>query len=616
MKPRTYSCTALSKLGKPPAGTSTPERRQNNTALMLLVAFLSVLGALSLSAQTPSPVQQCGSHNIRGFPVTGLACGGTTRALGCSSGALYNCSNTTNPNNCTLVQACAIGCLQADSTQGNVTSSCYSGAKPVTVTQAGPLGGDDLSVTVQESSPHPGGVILNMRVDRGDLVPGMSCAATDLVAGQNTETFGLSTKVVGTPTPVQISSDFNWNDPSGVGFELASVPQLVTLGPGGQEPPPPPLQSISMTPASIGPNGISFMNVALTRMAPASGVTVNVASSDPATAAILANGQPFVMGSCFTNNLTETVQAASSVPATKTISLSASSGAAGQAALTTPLTVTGGCVPHGCTGGPSCGPQPDGCGGTIANCGCFNVPGQVCGANNLCTGPPAFAVSGLTLSPSSITGGSTSTATVTANQPAPAGGAVVALNSSNSLVTVPATVTIPSGGTFATFTAKAGSLPSGTATSSITATDAATVSAVLTVTPNTVCTPQTCAQQGKNCGTISDGCGGTLTCGTCGGGQTCGGGGVANVCGGTTGTASLTVTVSGSGGNVTSSPSGLNVQSGHSGSAVFNTGTTLILSTQDGHGAVWAGACSSNGATTPTCSFTFNGPGSVTATNR
>ncbi|HEY3358972.1 MAG TPA: glycoside hydrolase family 18 protein [Polyangia bacterium] len=47
-----------------------------------------------------------------------------------------------------------------------------------------------------------------------------------------------------------------------------------------------------------------------------------------------------------------------------------------------------------------------------------------------------------------------------------------------------------------------------------------------------VCTPTTCAAQGKNCGTIADGCGGTLPCGTCTlANQTCGGGGTANVCG-------------------------------------------------------------------------------------
>src|SRR6185369_460788 len=49
------------------------------------------------------------------------------------------------------------------------------------------------------------------------------------------------------------------------------------------------------------------------------------------------------------------------------------------------------------------------------------------------------------------------------------------------------------------------------------------------------CTKTTCAAQNANCGTISDGCGGTLpSCGTCGTGLSCGTGtsnSVANVCG-------------------------------------------------------------------------------------
>jgi hypothetical protein len=50
-------------------------------------------------------------------------------------------------------------------------------------------------------------------------------------------------------------------------------------------------------------------------------------------------------------------------------------------------------------------------------------------------------------------------------------------------------------------------------------------------TCQTSCTPKTCAELGATCGSLSDGCGGTLNCGTCPPGQTCGGGGVANQCG-------------------------------------------------------------------------------------
>lgn len=45
------------------------------------------------------------------------------------------------------------------------------------------------------------------------------------------------------------------------------------------------------------------------------------------------------------------------------------------------------------------------------------------------------------------------------------------------------------------------------------------------------CTATTCASQGKNCGTVSDGCGHTLDCGSCSPPERCGGGGVEQVCG-------------------------------------------------------------------------------------
>jgi hypothetical protein len=45
------------------------------------------------------------------------------------------------------------------------------------------------------------------------------------------------------------------------------------------------------------------------------------------------------------------------------------------------------------------------------------------------------------------------------------------------------------------------------------------------------CTPLAACPVGLNCGTIDDGCGGTLNCGTCNAPETCGGGGTANQCG-------------------------------------------------------------------------------------
>jgi hypothetical protein len=49
--------------------------------------------------------------------------------------------------------------------------------------------------------------------------------------------------------------------------------------------------------------------------------------------------------------------------------------------------------------------------------------------------------------------------------------------------------------------------------------------------PPTACAAQDCLTKGATCGTIDDGCGNTLQCGTCGAGETCGANGKANVCG-------------------------------------------------------------------------------------
>jgi Protein of unknown function (DUF1565) len=95
--------------------------------------------------------------------------------------------------------------------------------------------------------------------------------------------------------------------------------------------------------------------------------------------------------------------------------------------------------------------------------------------------------------------------------------------------------TAPDGSAFAWDTSKV-SAGNHTITQSVTTTAGSvqTWSATFTVGAASdagACKPTTCAAQGKNCGTIPDGCGGTLTCGTCTSPATCGGTGTANVCG-------------------------------------------------------------------------------------
>ena len=557
----------------------------------LLQLFL--LAGVTVFAQTP--VQTCTITNSRATPIAGTFCGGTTFSSTCSAGAIYNCQAGPifSLNNCTLAKTCATGCTY--NADGKGSSACFSGSAPLVVSPLNTAGGNDLLLTSNLAAAHSGAII-NLRVDRQDLVPGQFCAVPALPNNQNSVNFALSSAVVSASSQVKLYTDTAYNDAAGNSVELVSRPQVVTLTPGGISPPPPPISTFVLDPTSIAAGGIGFARVSLAQKAPASGVQIQLTSSNPSVASIIANGQPFVSGSCTDGSVAEAIQAAASVPQTTVVNIGASSGAPGQTALDQPLTVTNGCVPISCSGGPSCGPTPDGCGGTI-NCGCSNS-NQTCGGGGVANqcGTAVVSVSSLTLNPGTVTGGGTSTGTVTLNPPAPMGGAVVTLSSNNRLATVPASMTIPSGGNVGTFTVSTTAVQSGTVAATISATLNTTATAVLNVNAASQCVPTTCAAQGKTCGSILDGCGGTLTCG--------------GPC-----TASVTVTLvaTGKGGKVTSSPAGLNVSSGNSGSASFTSGTSITLTTDDGHGAIWSGLCSSNGLATQSCTFSASGSGTVTS---
>src|SRR5207248_1352394 len=97
---------------------------------------------------------------------------------------------------------------------------------------------------------------------------------------------------------------------------------------------------------------------------------------------------------------------------------------------------------------------------------------------------PPPTLTSLTLSPTSVTGGNSSTGTVTLSGPAPSGGAQVALSSSDtSVTTVPSSVTVADGATSATFTVRTSAVSAST-TVTISATFAGvTKTASLTVNP-------------------------------------------------------------------------------------------------------------------------------------
>ncbi|MEO7146112.1 MAG: putative Ig domain-containing protein, partial [Bryobacteraceae bacterium] len=108
--------------------------------------------------------------------------------------------------------------------------------------------------------------------------------------------------------------------------------------------------------------------------------------------------------------------------------------------------------------------------------------------------PPAvIAVSAIGCTPTTVVGGAKTNCTVSLQSSAPSGGVVVSLSSSSALVTVPASVTVPSGSSSANFAASASSVTS-QQTASITASVAVSSAKVsLTVVPLLVgsfsCTP-------------------------------------------------------------------------------------------------------------------------------
>ncbi len=98
--------------------------------------------------------------------------------------------------------------------------------------------------------------------------------------------------------------------------------------------------------------------------------------------------------------------------------------------------------------------------------------------------PPSISISSLSMNPTSVAGGNSSTGTVTLSGAAPAGGAQVTLSRSNTTAaTVPSSVTVAGGATTATFTVSTNAVATSTTVTISAGYGGATRSASLTVTP-------------------------------------------------------------------------------------------------------------------------------------
>jgi hypothetical protein len=302
---------------------------------------------------------------------------------------------------------------------------------------------------------------------------------------------------------------------------------------GGYSGPPPPgsatLSSIALNPMSVTGGSPSTGTVTLSGPAPSGGAAISLMSDSTAAATVPASVTVTygATSATFTVNTSNTVTASTPVTitasyggGTKTASLTVTpQGSATLSAVAlNPMSVIGGSPSIGTV--TLSGPAPTG-GAAVSlmsdNTATATVPLSVtvaAGATSatFTVGTSAVTVSAsvtisasyggatktasltvlpralptlssLTLNPTSVTGGSPSTGTVTLSGPAPAGGAQIQLLSNNGAANVPSTVTVTAGASSATFTVSTSAVTTSTPVTISASYAGVTKTATLTVAP-------------------------------------------------------------------------------------------------------------------------------------
>ena len=297
------------------------------------------------------------------------------------------------------------------------------GLSPSTVT-----GGATATATVTLTAPAPtGGAVVSL--SSSNTAAATVPAGVTVPAGASSATSSVSTSTVGSTTSATITAAY------------AGTTRTATLTVTGTvAPPPEPTPGATLATVSVGPTSVqggssSSTTVTLTAPAPAGGARVTFSSSNSVVAAVPAD---IIVPEGVNSRVVVNHISTTPVAATTTVMITGSYNGVSRSAT---LTVTA--------------PPPPSPGGALAS---------------------------ITLDPSTVQTGTTSTsATLTFTAPVASGGATVSLASSNTAIaTVPASVTVPG---FVSTGAFQVSVRSTAGTATISATyNGITRSAVLTVT--------------------------------------------------------------------------------------------------------------------------------------
>ena len=334
-------------------------------------------------------------------------------------------------------------------------------------------GGSSSTGTVTISQPPAStSVVVNLTISGTD---GQLPATVTVPAAATTATFSISTNAVAKDETLTVTAALN---------QTQKTANLTILAPT--------LASVSVAPSSVVGGVSSVCTATLIGIAPAGGMTVQLASSNPAatvpasvvisggsktaqftitTSAVTSNTSVTITGTLGTVNQTATLSV--QAPGVQTVTVLPTSVTGGSAtAVTGTVTLTGAAGPTGvvvnlASANTSAATVPTNvtipAGATNATFAVTTLPVTstatvaISGTTNGTTQSAnltvnAYTLASISVSPTSIAGGTTTTGTVTISPAAGTAGATISLASSSTDAQVPATVVVPSGATSATFT--------------------------------------------------------------------------------------------------------------------------------------------------------------------